>query len=77
VIACPQHEAEILHRQIAAASEFNAIGSSQANLNAGPKLTVRIDLADGTPATPVCQANDGTAGETNNLNSARARRRPA
>lgn len=53
------------------ASEFNIIGDgggSQANFNAGTKLTVRIDLTDGTTAAPVCQANDGTTGETNNLN---------
>jgi hypothetical protein len=52
-------------------SEFNIIGDgggSQANFNAGTKLTVRIDLTDGTLAAPVCQANDGTTGETNNLN---------
>lgn len=52
-------------------SEFNIIGDgggSQANFNAGTKLTVRIDLTDGTLAKPVCQANAGTTGETNNLN---------
>jgi hypothetical protein len=52
-------------------SEFNIVGDgggSQANFNAGTKLTVRIDLTDGTTAKPVCQANAGTTGETNNLN---------
>jgi hypothetical protein len=53
------------------ASEFNVIGDgggSQANFNAGAKLAVRMDLTDGTNAAPTCQANDGTTGETNNLN---------
>jgi hypothetical protein len=31
-------------------------------------VTVQIDLADGTTANPVCKTNDGTTGETNNLN---------
>jgi len=49
-------------------SEVNVIGDgSRANFNAGTKLTVRIDLADGSTAKPVCKANDGTTGETNNL----------
>ena len=52
-------------------SEFNVIGDgggSQANFNVGTALTVEIDLTDGTTGAPVCQANDGTTGETNNLN---------
>jgi hypothetical protein len=52
-------------------SEFNVIGDgggSQANFNAGTKLTVRMDVTDGSLAAPVCQADDGTTGETNNLN---------
>lgn len=52
-------------------SEFNVVGDgggSGANFNAGASLTVQIDLADGTTAKPVCQANAGTTGETNNLN---------
>jgi hypothetical protein len=52
-------------------SEFNIIGDgngSAATFNAGTSLTVHTDLVDGTNAKPVCQANDGTTGETNNLN---------
>lgn len=52
-------------------SEFNVIGDgggSQANFNSGTSLTVRIEVTDGTNAKPVCQGNDGTTGETNNLN---------
>jgi hypothetical protein len=53
------------------ASEFNVIGDgngSQAVFNAGTKLTVQIDLIDGQTTAPTCQSNDGTTGETNNLN---------
>jgi hypothetical protein len=52
-------------------SEFNVVGDgggSAATFNAGTSLTVRIDLTDGTKKKPVCQADDGTTGETNNLN---------
>lgn len=52
-------------------SEFNVIGDgngSGASFNTGTSITVHIDLVDGTTAKPVCQANDGTTGETNNLN---------
>ena len=52
-------------------SEFNIIGDgggSQAVFNAGAALTVEIDLTDGTSDAPTCKANDGTTGETNNLN---------
>jgi hypothetical protein len=52
-------------------SEFNIIGDgggSEATFNAGTKLTVRIDLVDGSIAKPTCEANAGTTGETNNLN---------
>ena len=52
-------------------SEFNIIGDgggSQAVFNAGTSLTVEIALTDGTTNAPTCQANDGTTGETNNLN---------
>jgi hypothetical protein len=51
-------------------SEFNVIGDgggSQADFNTGTKLTVKIDVTNGSQAAPVCQANDGTTGETNNL----------
>jgi hypothetical protein len=52
-------------------SEFNVIGDgggSQANFNAGSKLTVKIAVNNGTSSTPTCLANAGTTGETNNLN---------
>jgi hypothetical protein len=52
-------------------SEFNIIGDgggSKADFNAGAALTVEIDLTDGTTDKPKCQADDGTTGETNNLN---------
>jgi len=61
------------------ASEFNVVGDgggSQANFNAGASLTVHIDLVDGTSAKPVCQANDGTTGETNNLNLGACKAKP-
>jgi hypothetical protein len=52
-------------------SEFNVIGDgggSAATFNAGAKLTVRINVTDGTTSAPVCAADHGTTGETNNLN---------
>jgi hypothetical protein len=57
-------------------SEFNIIGDgggSEAVFNPGTSLTVQIDLTDGTSAAPTCQANDGTTGETNNLNLKRCK----
>jgi len=51
--------------------EFNVIGNgggSEAVFNAGTKLFVNIAETDGTTTAPKCQANDGTTGETNNLN---------
>ncbi|MEI9930969.1 MAG: hypothetical protein WDM89_10560 [Rhizomicrobium sp.] len=51
--------------------EFNVIGDgggSQANFNTGTKLTVKIAVTNGSTAAPTCKANDGTTGETNNLN---------
>jgi hypothetical protein len=53
------------------ASEFNIIGDgggSEATFNAGSSITVKIALADGSTKAPKCVANDGTTGETNNLN---------
>jgi len=53
------------------ATEFNVIGDgggSEAVFNAGTKLTDQIELTDGLTTAPTCQANDGTTGETNNLN---------
>lgn len=52
-------------------TEFNIIGDgggSQADFNAGTAITVEIALTDGTTDAPTCQADDGTTGETNNLN---------
>lgn len=53
------------------ASEWNIIGpgdGSEADFNKGTSITVNIALTDGLTAAPVCQGNDGTTGETNNLN---------
>ena len=53
------------------AAEYNVIGDgggSQAKFNRGTSITVRIALTDGLTAAPTCQGNDGTTGETNNLN---------
>ncbi|MFY9666176.1 MAG: hypothetical protein WAK19_17145 [Candidatus Cybelea sp.] len=53
------------------ASEFNIFGDgggTKAQFNSGAALTVEIDVTDGTTNAPTCQANDGTTGETNNLN---------
>jgi hypothetical protein len=52
-------------------SEWNVIGDgggSAANFNDGAKLTLRIDLNDGTTKKPKCLIDHGTTGETNNLN---------
>jgi hypothetical protein len=52
-------------------SEFNVIGpggGSEADFNAGTKLTVGIAVTDGSTAKPKCLAHAGTTGETNNLN---------
>jgi hypothetical protein len=61
------------------ASEFNVVGDgggSQADFNAGAKLTVKIALTDGTNDKPTCQANDGTTGETNNLDLGACKAKP-
>ena len=53
------------------AAEYNVIGDgggSQAKFNKGTSITVGIALTDGLTAAPTCQPNDGTTGETNNLN---------
>ncbi|HEX4080897.1 MAG TPA: hypothetical protein VHX61_18700 [Rhizomicrobium sp.] len=50
--------------------EFNVIGNgggSEAVFNPGTKIKVRIAETDGTTTAPDCVANDGTTGETNNL----------
>jgi hypothetical protein len=52
------------------ASEFNVFGdgdSTEATFNAGPTVTVKIALQDGTTKKPTCNANSGTTAETNNL----------
>ncbi len=52
------------------ASEFNIIGdgdASEATFNAGSSVTVKIAVTSGSTAAPVCTANTGTTGETNNL----------
>ena len=53
------------------ASEWNVIGDgggSEAVFNKGTSITVNIALTDGSSSAPTCKANDGTTGETNNLN---------
>jgi hypothetical protein len=52
-------------------SEFNIIGDgggSSATFNSGTSLTVNIALKTSSSAVPVCKGDDGTTGETNNLN---------
>jgi hypothetical protein len=56
------------------ANEYNVIGDgggTEATFNAGATLRVRIGVDNNGPSTaaPTCQANDGTTGETNNLNA--------
>jgi len=51
--------------------EFNIVGpggGSEAVFNAGTSIKINIDETDGTTTAPNCVANDGTTGETNNLN---------
>jgi len=53
------------------ASEFNVIGDgggSEAVFNTGSSVTVNIAVTNGTTNAAECIANDGTTGETNNLN---------
>ena len=52
-------------------SEFNIVGNaggSEAVFNSGSKVTVKLALTDGSTSAPTCVANDGSTGETNNLN---------
>ncbi|HEY1615832.1 MAG TPA: hypothetical protein VGF97_19325 [Rhizomicrobium sp.] len=52
-------------------AEFNALGEtpgSQANFNAGTKITVTLQLTDGSTSTPNCGTNQIFTYETNNLN---------
>jgi hypothetical protein len=53
--------------------EFNVFGDccgSQANFSGPTVLKVSTSIDDGTTQPPVCLANDGTTGETNNLSFA-------
>jgi hypothetical protein len=52
-------------------SEFNVVGDaggSRADFNKPVSITVKVALADGSTSAPTCVANDGSTGETNNLN---------
>jgi hypothetical protein len=52
-------------------SEFNIFGDgggSAADFNSGSSITVKVQVTNGTENAPVCAANSGTTGETNNLN---------
>ncbi len=52
-------------------SEFNIVGDgggSEANFNSGSSITVQITVLNGTRDVPICAADSGTTGETNNLN---------
>jgi hypothetical protein len=52
-------------------AEFNIVGDaggSRANFNKGSSVTVTLIVLDGSTSAPKCVANDGTTGETNNLN---------
>jgi hypothetical protein len=51
-------------------AEFNVFGDccgSEAVFNRGSKIAVRLEVDDGSTASPVCQNNAGTTGETNSL----------
>jgi hypothetical protein len=43
-------------------------GGSRADFNKGASITVKVAVTDGSTAAPSCIADDGTTGETNNLN---------
>jgi hypothetical protein len=52
-------------------SEFNIIGDgggTKASFNTGSSVTVKLAVDNGTTAAPTCKPDDGTTGETNNLN---------
>lgn len=52
-------------------AEFNVFGDgggSEADFNSGTKITVKVQLQDGSTGAPICESNAGTTGETNNLN---------
>ena len=51
-------------------AEFNVFGDgggTRADFNKGTSITVQIDVKNGRKVAPVCQENDGTTAETNNL----------
>lgn len=51
-------------------SEFNVIGNaggSEADFNAGAKVSISIQADDGVLTKPACPVNSGTTGESNNL----------
>ena len=52
-------------------SEFNVVGNaggSEADFNSGSSITVKIAATYGSTTAPSCIANDGSTGESNNLN---------
>jgi hypothetical protein len=52
-------------------AEFNVLGNeggSRADFNKGSSITVTLYFIDGSILLPTCEASDGTAGESNNLN---------
>jgi hypothetical protein len=51
-------------------AEFNVFGDgggTEAVFNKGTSITVEIDVTNGRKVAPVCEENDGTTAETNNL----------
>jgi len=57
--------------QVWSQSEFNIVGDaggSRADFNKPVSITVNLALTDGSTSAPTCVANDGSTGETNNLN---------
>ncbi len=51
--------------------EFHVVGNgggSRADFNSGSSITLTVVLLDGSTSAPMCVANDGTTGESNNLN---------
>jgi hypothetical protein len=52
-------------------TEFNIVGDaggSRADFNTGASVTVKLAISDGSTAAPTCVNNEGSTGETNNLN---------
>lgn len=52
-------------------SEFNVVGNaggSEAEFNSGSSITVNVAANYGSTSAPTCVANDGSTGESNNLN---------